>query len=80
MVTHNKKNVKEPKKNISSGEPLRVKMNCSHYRRGCNILCKECNKFYPCRVCHDEMEDHKINQFEIDNIECRSCFKKQSCM
>ena len=69
MLNNNKKNI-EPKKNIT---PKTININCSHYNRGCSIFCNQCFKYYPCRVCHDNMEDHKINQFNIKSIQCRKC-------
>ena len=29
-------------------------LGCEHYRRACQTICKECNAFWPCHVCHDE--------------------------
>ena len=30
-------------------------IDCPHYKRGCTIYCDKCKKFYPCRLCHDEI-------------------------
>ena len=32
-----------------------------------------CNTFVPCRLCHDEMLDHKINRFETKEMKCKLC-------
>ena len=52
---------------------------CNHYKRNCLIHCKECNKFYGCRLCHDENENHKINRFKIEMMKCKLCNTVQKC-
>jgi RING finger/CHY zinc finger protein 1 len=51
---------------------------CTHYNRKNKIYCKECSTFYNCRLCHDEINDHKIDRFTIDLIKCTECSKEQS--
>ena len=46
---------------------------CDHYDRQCMILAKCCNKWFNCRLCHDEQCDHKINRYETDTIRCNKC-------
>jgi uncharacterized CHY-type Zn-finger protein len=46
---------------------------CKHYLRGCKIECNECKKFYPCRICHDKVENHTLIRMEIKNAYCYSC-------
>lgn len=46
---------------------------CEHYKRGCLLKAKCCGKYYPCRKCHDEVEDHAINRFETEFLACKSC-------
>ncbi|KAK2960997.1 putative E3 ubiquitin-protein ligase SRFP1 [Blattamonas nauphoetae] len=46
---------------------------CKHYVRGCKVECPECHKFYPCRVCHDEAEDHTITRSNIQHVLCYQC-------
>ena len=48
-------------------------LKCTHYIRKCDIQCFECEKFYPCRICHDENNDHKLDRFKINKIKCRIC-------
>jgi len=50
---------------------------CKHYNRKCLLLAPCCNKFYVCRVCHDEAEDHRINRFDVDLIKCMICGEVQ---
>lgn len=52
--------------------------SCTHYIRQCDIECPECLKFYSCRICHDEAEDHILKRKEMKNIRCRACQKIQT--
>lgn len=55
-----------------------VNIQCSHYVRGCHVFCDICKKYYPCRLCHDANESHKIDRFTIKQIICRGCKKVQT--
>lgn len=46
---------------------------CTHYQKNCDIKCPECSKFYRCRLCHDEYENHKIDRFKITEMRCIEC-------
>jgi RING finger and CHY zinc finger domain-containing protein 1 len=46
---------------------------CTHYKRKCDLKCEDCGKFYPCRICHDENEDHALNRSKVTQIRCREC-------
>lgn len=48
-------------------------LGCSHYPRQANIRASCCGKFYTCRICHDEEEQHKINRYEIREMRCMHC-------
>ena len=50
---------------------------CDHYKRKCLIVANCCQNIYACRLCHDEIEDHKINRYETKYIVCKECNKKQ---
>ena len=52
-------------------------INCNHYKRGCKIIAKCCNKIYPCRVCHDENENHKIDRYATEELVCNDCETRQ---
>mgnify|MGYP003953801139 CR=1 FL=1 len=52
-------------------------MGCEHYDRECYILCNICNKYYSCRFCHDNKEEHKINRHNINYIKCINCNTEQ---
>ena len=51
---------------------------CTHYNRYTYQVSKCCNKVYPCRLCHNENEDHLINRHDIDHMKCYycNCFQK----
>ena len=53
--------------------PEKKRIECKHYNKYNYILSKCCNKIYPCRLCHDENEDHKINRYDIDYMKCDFC-------
>jgi RING finger/CHY zinc finger protein 1 len=54
------------------------KKECTHYKRHCDIFAECCKKWYGCRLCHDEAEDHKIDRFTTTLIRCRSCTTSQA--
>jgi hypothetical protein len=55
---------------------------CEHYLRECDILAPCCNKYYSCRLCHDDDEenefDHKVDRTKVIKIRCRKCQKEQT--
>ena len=53
-------------------------MGCKHYSRKCRIQSPCCKQWHPCRLCHDEASDHEIDRYEINTIQCMSCFTVQS--
>ena len=52
-------------------------LGCSHYRRGVKLQCSTCERWYPCRFCHDEIEDHALIRKETKNMLCMHCGKAQ---
>lgn len=53
-----------------------AKAGCEHYKRKCWIKAPCCDKYYPCRRCHDEAEDHEIDRHAISMIACVQCGDK----
>lgn len=51
---------------------------CKHYSRNCVIQAECCKKWYSCRICHDENEDHKINRFMTKKMKCKLCNEIQN--
>lgn len=62
---------------VHESPQVETKEPCPHYDRKCMILAKCCNKWFDCRLCHDEQCDHKINRFETDTIRCTECQQEQ---
>ena len=50
---------------------------CSHYERECEVVAPCCNQVYSCRLCHDNVEDHTLPRFEIEEVVCRKCGERQ---
>ena len=51
----------------------KVPKPCKHYKRKCRIVAFCCDKVYPCRLCHDEVESHEIERKKIAEVECLIC-------
>lgn len=52
-------------------------MGCEHYTRSCSLQAPCCNKFYTCRLCHDENENHQMDRFRVSVVQCSTCKKIQ---
>ena len=50
---------------------------CPHYRRNIKLQCSRCCRWYTCRFCHDEVEDHPLNRPETKNMLCMFCGSAQ---
>lgn len=50
---------------------------CQHYLRNCKSECSKCHKFYMCQLCHDEVEDHRMNRQLTRRMLCLNCKKPQ---
>jgi len=53
-------------------------LGCSHYARGCKLRASCCGKFYTCRFCHDEAEDHEMDRYATSEVLCMRCGTVQS--
>ena len=53
-------------------------LGCSHYKRNIKLQCSACDRWYTCRFCHDEVEDHLLNRRETKNMLCMLCGCAQS--
>lgn len=58
---------------------LHPPLGCQHYQRNVKLQCFTCNKWYPCRFCHDEApgQDHKLPRFETRYMLCMLCWTPQ---
>lgn len=48
-------------------------LGCPHYKRNIKLQCSACYRWYTCRFCHDEAEDHSLNRRETKNMLCMLC-------
>ena len=53
-------------------------MGCKHYVRNVKPQCNICQRFYPCRLCHDEaVKDHALPRHSTRNMLCMHCLTPQ---
>lgn len=48
-------------------------LGCRHYKRNVKLQCSTCHRWYTCRLCHDEVEDHVLIRKETKNMLCMLC-------
>ncbi|CAL6010038.1 RING_finger and CHY zinc finger domain-containing protein [Hexamita inflata] len=49
-------------------------IGCAHYISGCELQCAECEGFFGCRRCHDELVfDHSFPKKKTMCVRCRYC-------
>ncbi|KAL2837415.1 hypothetical protein BJY01DRAFT_45733 [Aspergillus pseudoustus] len=48
-------------------------LGCLHYKRNVKLQCFDCKKWYTCRLCHDEVEDHRLDRPKTENMLCMLC-------
>ncbi|KAE8379461.1 hypothetical protein BDV26DRAFT_259509 [Aspergillus bertholletiae] len=48
-------------------------LGCRHYKRNVKLQCYTCKKWYTCRFCHDEVEDHHLDRPKTENMLCMLC-------
>ncbi|KAF8863507.1 zf-CHY-domain-containing protein [Acephala macrosclerotiorum] len=48
-------------------------LGCQHYKRNVKLQCSTCDKWYTCRLCHDEVESHVLIRKETKNMLCMIC-------
>jgi uncharacterized CHY-type Zn-finger protein len=59
-------------------DELNLPLGCAHYKRNVKLQCFECHRWYTCRFCHDEVEDHSLNRKATKNMLCMLCGCAQS--
>lgn len=55
-------------------------LGCQHYRRKCKVYCPECDDYWTCRFCHDEVvTGHSLSvlRFKSKMMQCMECGEKQ---
>ncbi|KAJ9656836.1 hypothetical protein H2198_004724 [Neophaeococcomyces mojaviensis] len=48
-------------------------LGCEHYKRNVKMQCAACERWYTCRLCHDEVEDHVLPRRETRYMLCMLC-------
>lgn len=49
---------------------------CPHYWTGAFIVCPDCDKVYPCRICHDnQVSSHTLDRRRVRKMYCLTCKK-----
>lgn len=52
-------------------------LGCMHYKRNVKIQCFDCQRWFPCRHCHDQSNDlpfqHSLNRKKTQNMLCMLC-------
>lgn len=56
-----------------STEDLLPQLGCKHYKRNVKLQCSTCDRWYTCRLCHDEVEDHILIRHDTKNMLCMIC-------
>ncbi|KAI2712865.1 hypothetical protein CBS147318_7468 [Penicillium roqueforti] len=54
-------------------EQEETSLGCVHYHRNVKLECHTCKKWYTCRFCHDEVEDHSLVRRDTENMLCMLC-------
>ncbi|CAI2373371.1 unnamed protein product [Moneuplotes crassus] len=59
-----------------------TKNGCTHYARNAELYCHQCDKYFPCRFCHDEFWEsnfkevkkfHNFDRFNVQKVKCIEC-------
>ena len=58
---------------LSADSPAEQRLGCKHYLRNVKLQCSSCNKWYTCRFCHDEAEQHQLIRKATRNMLCMLC-------
>ncbi|OCK78060.1 zf-CHY-domain-containing protein [Lepidopterella palustris CBS 459.81] len=48
-------------------------LGCQHYKRNVKVQCYQCQRWYTCRYCHDEVETHSLDRRKTQNMLCMDC-------
>lgn len=48
-------------------------LGCPHYKRNVKLQCYTCKKWYTCRFCHNQIEDHALERPKTENMLCMLC-------
>ncbi|EXJ86102.1 hypothetical protein A1O1_06471 [Capronia coronata CBS 617.96] len=57
----------------ASEESSTPQLGCPHYKRNVKMQCNSCERWYTCRLCHDEVENHTLPRRDTRNMLCMLC-------
>lgn len=63
----------DQRRSSTEQEDDKMPLGCAHYRRNVKLQCSACHRWYTCRFCHDEVEDHSLNRRATKNMLCMPC-------
>ena len=55
------------------GKDIEQTLGCAHYMRNVKLQCSQCARWYTCRFCHDQVEDHALDRRATRNMLCMPC-------
>lgn len=61
----------------NSGEDYEPRLGCQHYKRNVKLQCFTCKRWYPCRFCHDAVENHSLDRKSTEHMLCMLCGSPQ---
>lgn len=70
--------IEQERRNVTYNNKDESILGCKHYQRNCKLFAKCCNKWYTCRFCHDENEDHTFDRYGTEKISCMACHTVQN--
>ncbi|KAF3907269.1 hypothetical protein ABW20_dc0107743 [Dactylellina cionopaga] len=73
MVDGDPLDISEEEKEPSYANEEEEILGCAHYRRNVKLQCSTCEKWYPCRFCHDDKEEHSLIRKDTKNMLCMFC-------
>ncbi|KIX04904.1 uncharacterized protein Z518_05775 [Rhinocladiella mackenziei CBS 650.93] len=62
----------------NSGDSPKPELGCIHYKRNVKMQCSSCERWYTCRLCHDEAENHTLPRRETKHMLCMLCNTPQT--
>ncbi|ROW03963.1 hypothetical protein VSDG_01064 [Cytospora chrysosperma] len=63
----------EDSDDVGNVEGAALVLGCNHYRRNVKMQCVTCEKWYTCRLCHDEVEEHTLPRRLTKHMLCMLC-------
>ncbi|XP_074641658.1 RING finger and CHY zinc finger domain-containing protein 1-like [Tubulanus polymorphus] len=64
---------------MSASTEKNSSFGCEHYKRKCSLVAPCCGRTYPCRICHNDEEDHELDRKHVEEVVCgdEKCKKRQ---